>query len=357
MATTDSVLFIGDVHIKFKNLEDVDVLEKKVLEQKNTNLSFIVLAGDVLDTHERVHTQLLNRAYKLVEACASVAHTYVLVGNHDYINNSQMLTDAHWMNGMKKWPGVTVVDKPVVVAGRFVCVPYCPPGRLAEALDSQDGFDWRRDAVAVFAHQEVKGAKMGAIVSAVGDVWDISWPVLISGHIHDRQNVGSNVIYPGSSLNHAFGNDNQGVFVFDFDTEKTHTPSEKYISLGLEKKKLVYVDVEDAHLVIKKLPKHDATHPKVTVCVTGNTTDLNIFKKSKTLHELSSKARVRFVPTDRRQRQQQPDDTAGARGRFFDDPTPRRSLFWETVERKVVESGNMSLQKDFTRIKAECQPT
>lgn len=367
----DSVLFVGDVHIKFKNLEDVDVLENKILEQRNKNLSFIVLAGDILDTHERIHTQLLNRAYKLVEACASVAQTYVLVGNHDYINNMQMLTDAHWMNGMKKWPNVVVVDKPVVVEGKqsrtkFVCVPYVPPGRFVEALDSQDVLDWRKEASAVFAHQEIKGCKMGAIVSSIGDAWDTNWPVIISGHIHDRQTVGRNVVYPGSSLNHAFGNDNQGIFIFDFDglfeDDRCVLPFEMYISLGLEKKKLVYIDVKDIESIIKKLPKlaHD-TAVKVTVCVSGSAVDINVFKKSKIFYDLSSKARVRFVLTDRNQRslrslltKSQQQDLAQ---NIPEKTEMQKSPFWETTERMVMESRNIDLQKDFLRIKTQCQRT
>jgi len=399
----DSVLFVGDVHIKFNNLEDVEVLENKILEQRNKNLSFIVLAGDILDTHERVHTQLLNRAYKLIESCASVAQTYVLVGNHDYINNMQMLTSAHWMNGMKKWPGVVVVDRPVVVEGKksgakFICVPYVPPGRLVEALDTisehsgydlqspsaedrstnQNTLDWRKEASAVFAHQEIRGCRMGAIVSSVGDEWDVNWPVIISGHIHDRQKIGRNVVYPGSSLNHAFGNDNQGIVLFDFDgvfeNERCVLPFEKYISLGLEKKKLIYTNVKDVFVLAKKLPKLavDAT-AKVTVCVSGNATDIKIFKKSKTFSDLSSKARVRFVldnRTDQRLNkitnnngipviedrcQTSPSDVLVENTTIPKQVGVQSSPFWKIAEKMVIESNSLDLQKDFVRIKTQCQ--
>ena len=35
----------------------------------------------------------------------------LLVGNHDYINNQQFLTNNHWMNAMKDWNNVTIIDK------------------------------------------------------------------------------------------------------------------------------------------------------------------------------------------------------------------------------------------------------
>jgi Calcineurin-like phosphoesterase. len=61
----ETILFIGDVHIKYRNLMDLDKLEEKMMQMKD--ISFIVIAGDVLDTHEIIQCQLMNRAYKLIK--------------------------------------------------------------------------------------------------------------------------------------------------------------------------------------------------------------------------------------------------------------------------------------------------
>ena len=45
---------------------------------------------------------------RFTEMCEEL---YVLVGNHDYINNSQYLSGNHWMTVFKGWENVKVVDK------------------------------------------------------------------------------------------------------------------------------------------------------------------------------------------------------------------------------------------------------
>jgi len=215
----EMILFITDIHIKFKNLDDINVLENKI--KSMDGLMFIVIGGDILDTHERLHTQLLNRAYKFIETCSNKALTIVLVGNHDYINNQQFLTDAHWMNALKKWNNVIIVDTVISILNeftslRYLCVPFVPPGRFLDALKLFPA--WQNYDI-IFAHQEIKGCKMGIIKSIEGDVWEDSYPLLVSGHIHDRQFVGKNVFYPGSTLNHSC-NDVGGMFILTCSQRK-----------------------------------------------------------------------------------------------------------------------------------------
>ena len=286
---SETVLFIGDVHIKFSNLKDLDKLEDKMLQMKD--ISFIVVAGDILDTHEKIHSQLMNRAYKLIKNLRTVAPVYVLVGNHDYINNQQFLTDNHWMNGMKEWDRVHVIDYPLRLEGTsgqaFALVPYVPPGRFVEALDKIP--DWR-DTACVFAHQEVKNCKMGCIRSMDGDVWGAEWPMLVSGHIHERQNVGDNVLYPGSVLNHAFGSDNQGISKLTF-TDRVM--SEERVDIGLEKKSIIYEDVTK----VEDIPK-DKLVVQNKLCLSGEPKDIKAFKKTKEYTNLKKRGiKVTFKVT------------------------------------------------------------
>ena len=151
----------------------------------------------------------------MIEQLSQIAPTYVLIGNHDLINHSQFLTDNHIFNPMKKWPNVFIADTmPQVLQiedsdgeeRTFVFCPYTPPGRFAEALNKivPLGYTWEL-ADAIFAHQEFEGCKMNQITSEEGDVWDPAFPPVISGHIHDAQTVGENVFYPGSAIQHGFG--------------------------------------------------------------------------------------------------------------------------------------------------------
>ena len=103
---------IGDTHFRVDNISIVDTLIGELLKNlKEKNPDLIVLLGDILHDHERLHTIALNRAYHLIKELRKIAPVYVIVGNHDMINHEQFLTDQHWMNAMKLWENVTIVDQ------------------------------------------------------------------------------------------------------------------------------------------------------------------------------------------------------------------------------------------------------
>jgi DNA repair exonuclease SbcCD nuclease subunit len=270
MITT--VLFIGDVHLKHGNAREISIMMEKI---KNLNYDLAVLAGDVLDTHEKVDVQLLNRAYDLIRFLREKTITFVLVGNHDYINNQQFLTDAHWMNGMKEWKNVIIVDTPIRKLFKeewFVFVPYVFKGKFSEALS----FTTWSDATCIFAHQEFKGCKMGAFVSEDGDNWDERYPLVISGHVHERQRHKVNIIYPGSSLIHSFGGqrdgESGGLSIFIFKNGKLL--DEERISLEIDLKKTIYFSVGDSI-------KSKDLIPSNRFKISGSIADIESFKKSK----------------------------------------------------------------------------
>ena len=262
------VLFVGDIHYKHSNLIESEILFDK-LKNLTESYDFAVLAGDILDTHERVDTQLMNRAYDLIRMLKKKSHVYICVGNHDMINNQQFLTSNHWMNGMKEWNNVTVVDSPILVDD-FVFVPYIYPGRFIEALNLIPSWKTSR---CIFAHQEILGCKMGAFISKDGDEWDISWPCIISGHIHDRQCPQSNVLYPGSLLPGRFYKD-QGLSIFTFYSDKACKYTEQRIPLDIKQKKTIHSDIGNS-INIKDL------NTNTRIVMIGSIDEIAAHKKSK----------------------------------------------------------------------------
>ena len=187
-----NILFIGDPHIKADNIPESDLLINDIISKiKNIKPDLCIIGGDLMHYHEKLYTIPLNKAYEFVKRCSYEVPTYVLVGNHDMINNQQFLTENHWMNGMKTWKeDVHIIDKVKHISLKnhnFMLCPYVYPGRFVEALDTiKEQFNWK-DANIIFAHQEFKGCKMGAITSIEGDEWEESNPMVISGHIHNKQ--------------------------------------------------------------------------------------------------------------------------------------------------------------------------
>jgi DNA repair exonuclease SbcCD nuclease subunit len=270
-----NVLFIGDVHFQASNIPEVDLFIEKITElaiEKQPTL--IIIAGDLLHTHERLHTTPLNKAYDFVDKMRKIALTYVLVGNHDLESNQEFLTHNHWMCGMKEWVNTVIVDTVMtyrLLEHKFVLVPYVAPGRFIEALDTCEE-DWN-DASCIFAHQEFAGCKMGAIVSIDGDKWPITNPHVVSGHIHSRQIVQENVYYPGAAMQHAFGESEKNVIPLLTFHEGGYEREE--IELDLPRKKIVYMNVDDVDTYVPP-----ETNDKIKVTVSGEYEDFKALKKT-----------------------------------------------------------------------------
>lgn len=212
------IIFIGDPHFKVKNVDVIDVfIEQCVLKVEEYKPDLCIIGGDLLDTHERLHQTPYNKAIKFIDLLRKKSRVVVLVGNHDYENNQQFLTDKHWMNPLKKWDKVTIVDN-VVTIDNLCFVPYVPPGRFLEALQNVN----LTKIKCVFAHQEFRGCNLGVLTSENGDKWPLDYPLVISGHIHKPHRPQKNIIYPGSIVQHSFGEANSkdnGILFVDFEKD------------------------------------------------------------------------------------------------------------------------------------------
>lgn len=299
MAACDKVtaLVVGDPHFKTSNGRETDLLSEAVAKLvAERRPDFVVVLGDILDRFDVVHVVPLRRAVRFLRRLARLAPLFVLIGNHDRQNASEFLTPYHSLAGLDE-DGDNLSDddagevgeaddsggagevgeeetveagdkltsggtggtcgadeairlaRPIVAAkvisadigGRlFVFAPYVPEGRFREALDTLPGWE---AATAIFAHQEFRGAKMGAIVSEKGDPWDSDLPLVISGHVHDYQEISSNLLYTGAPMQHGFGDhEDKTVSWFEFGAAEV---SHERISLGLPRKKIIRVRAAD----------------------------------------------------------------------------------------------------------------
>ena len=294
MTTTTNVLFIGDPHFQLNNLIEVDLFINKITDlAKSKKPDIIIIAGDLLHTHERLHTTVLNKAYEFVNAMRLISKTYILVGNHDYISNTQYLSDNHWMNSMKEWENTVIVDRVVIETineSTFVMLPYVYPGRFVEAL-STIGDGWKT-CDCIFAHQEFEGCQMGAITSIDGDKWCLDYPLVVSGHIHTKQKPQTNIYYSGTPFQHAFGdNDKKTVSFFSFGNNKCDYILEE-IDLHLPKKKIVYLDVQDMETY-----NADSVDDKVRITVSGNYEQFKALKKTKKFKDMTGNGvKICFKP-------------------------------------------------------------
>lgn len=332
---TVRVLCIGDPHFKKKNVKDTDKMTESVIELiKTENPDFVVVLGDILDKHETIHESPLSRATLFLRKIQNLVKTFVLVGNHDMVNNSVFLTSENPFEAMKYWENITIVDVPVQENHRghlFTFVPYVYPGRFMEAIDTLygenknpidlkrlkallslflsqksrgapgrwDGFleeieeiknrilsddfvketktpdyslgAWE-DSTCIFAHQEFRGCKMGAITSEIGDKWDLGNPLVVTGHIHDYDRLQDNITIVGTPLQHSFGDrSDKTVSLFTFKGDGSF--SEERIDLKIPKKIMLsvkYDNIEDT-----EIPENC----EVKVIIVGNTSQIKTATK------------------------------------------------------------------------------
>lgn len=282
------ILSIGDVHFKVQNTIEIEQyilkIEQKIIELQPT---LIVVLGDILDTHERIHTTVMNKAFSFIDMLKKYATTYVLVGNHDMINNQQFLTTNHWLNSMKKWENVFIVDNVhslKIENISFVFVPYVPNGRFIEALNTSD--NWVQSTI-IFAHQEFRGCNFGHILSEQGDIWDISYPLIISGHIHNKQQPQTNIRYIGASMQTTFGEDENPSIVLSTISD---TIVHEEIFLCLPSKKTILLTVEEAQ-IYQYIPSEN----RLKIVITGLYTEFKTFKKTPAYKKLNNNSMIKIM--------------------------------------------------------------
>ena len=237
-----NILLIGDPHFKVSNPLESQQFHDEVLKNIRNyekQIDFIVILGDILDTHEKIHVQPFCRSINFLKMVATFKRTFVLIGNHDRINNNVYMTDEHPFSSLKDSdPNLIIVDKTYFEEG-FCFVPYVPNGRFLEAVG--DHFEGTE---CFFAHQEFLGCKMGGIISENGDEWDEEYAPVFSGHIHDYQMPQKNIIYTGTPFQHSFGdNEDKGIFLLKFES-KDNWELEK-IELNIIKKKSITMSISE----------------------------------------------------------------------------------------------------------------
>lgn len=283
MDSRTTVLVIGDVHIKLDNLLEIQTLEEKLLHTITVHQpDIIIFLGDVLHTHERVHTNCLNQAAQLFRMASSLRPTFVLVGNHDFISNSQFLTTHHWMNPFKQWPNLSIIDQPYEIhhhTNRMICCPYVPDGRFVEALHTLPS-DFNNTHM-IFAHQTLDGVKLGMTVAAGIEEWKAEYPFVCSGHIHDRQRVQPNLYYTGTPMPHAFGERNDksvSLFTLDSGVITNHTE----LRLEVCTKRIEYLSLAEA----KRFTVEVKPHQLIRLTIKATQEEARAFKRTDKYKEL-----------------------------------------------------------------------
>lgn len=296
------ILCIGDQHFKPSNIPQVDIFIQKLEEWLvNNPVDLIISMGDLLHTHERLHTQAFNKAIQYIDVLSKYSEVYIQVGNHDGINNSLYLSQNHWLTPFKKFKNVTVVDDVTIIEKEGVKItlcPYVPDGKFQLALDTKKG-EWE-NSTCIFAHQLFDGVKMGAIVAENVEKWDEDNPMLFGAHIHDRQWVQNNMYIVGSAMQEAFGETEDKTLLFLKITEgdslsrnffENNCDKFSLIDLNLPKKRILYMSMDELNVFDLDSLKENIEY-KLTV--DGDQEEFDAFKKTIKYKTLIKKVKIVF---------------------------------------------------------------
>jgi hypothetical protein len=228
---------------------------------------------------------------------------FCLVGNHDATSNTIFLTDNHWMNALKGWDGLTIVDHPVIefIGESFITLcPYVPDGRFLEALshlvtveetrkvkrylkDDKDMtysrikiHDWK-ESKCIFSHQLFDGVKMGAIVAKNVEEWKPEYPFCINGHIHENQRPQENLYIPGSAMQEGYGDMTDKIVAVITITDDKY-PLIEEVDLNIKRKKIIYTTIDEIDTIKEKLEKNENIDYKIVV--KGSDSELKALKNS-----------------------------------------------------------------------------
>lgn len=274
------ILLFGDLHLRKGYLKQGVQLAKAMrLVVESTRPDYVILLGDVLHTHETVYVKALKILEEILEFLTnSVRETFIIVGNHDFVSASENQSSEHPLNPFSRWPRVKIIDRMQIVdldlppyprtQIRMVMTPYLPYSvNFSATLEKLLGNKNRsppvtlEDIDVVFAHQPFLQ------VDPKAGSYPEDYPVIYSGHIHDRMTIQDNIHYVGSSAQVAIDeHPDKFCLLLSFDPEKKI--KEDWIRLDVRSRVKLSVPIENLEEKRKELLSLSTRHDLV-VTITG----------------------------------------------------------------------------------------
>lgn len=262
---------VSILYISGKNLSEIPI---RLPRKKCTDINEFDLNG------RKIADNCLTN-FTIVPSKLTDYYGWTTDGNHRFLlkdftvvhncNNQQFLTTAHPFSGWKKSYNIVDTVKNITIENYQITLsPFVPDGRFYEALRTAKG--WEKSKC-IFAHQLFDGAKMGPIIANGVEKWGDNEPMLISGHIHDKQKVQENLWYTGSSMQISFGErEDHTISLVKIDDNVVI----EEIDIHPPSKKTVYCDI--SNISETKIPSDE--NVKVKVSVSGDSDEFKTFKKS-----------------------------------------------------------------------------
>lgn len=244
ISRTSSILPLTSSENKYtyrqKMIIDTGIWISNAIKQLKPDL--IINLGDTYDKHT-ITSYDINTATKFFECFDSNIKHYVLVGNHEMINNN--FNAVSLLNNISN---ITVIDEPCTI-DNFAFLPYCD---YKSILQFPEG-DF------LFSHNDIQGSSIrGDFVLPEGiDQQDLKkYKLVFNGHIH-KPSIMNNIINVGSVTTHSFSDDENSVpQCYLFDTETLNLTTLRPNCCPLFRKFDIKLGMESLEQYINRLDKN-----------------------------------------------------------------------------------------------------
>lgn len=278
-----TTLLIGDIHLNKKNPARSQALLanlRAVIGQHRPDR--VIQLGDVFHNHGIVHVEFLRMYYEFLTSLAPTPYIQ-LVGNHDMANSVTLFPKNHALVPFNAIDHIVVVDKPYVQPHELF-LPYIPTGQFWSTISQiEGGFP----TPLIYCHQEFKGS----VQPEAGDQLPLHGLSVISGHIHNSVQLSANCWYPGTPIQHDFGDDdNKAVYLLTQD-ENMRVVHKQAITLDdMPRFRTIRLNTSGT------MPIFDtASKDLIRYEITGSKEDLYVFKKSQYYKDLECQGCIKTV--------------------------------------------------------------
>jgi len=223
------ILFIGDPHLKMNRFD----MAKSFLEWINFQIAehkpdIVINLGDTFDNHAVIRSEIQGEFRKHIDFVMSLnIKYYYILGNHD-----QYRPKDNKYHALQSFVGINdnfiVVDKRIDI-DNITMVPF-----IADIENFP--IDTREICI---AHQTFIGADYGYHRPDAGvNADDIKANIIISGHVHKKQEFGK-VVYPGTPYSHNINDIDmiKGITIFDtatYERSFVESPFPRWKSIKFE---------------------------------------------------------------------------------------------------------------------------
>jgi DNA repair exonuclease SbcCD nuclease subunit len=211
-----------DLHLGAKNNSQIhnndceEYIDWYIKTAKENNCETGIFLGDFSHNRNNINILTLDYSIRILEKLgAAFENFYFIIGNHDLYRKEQR--DIHSAMFGKHIPGITIIDKPVVINDVLLC-----PWLISDESKTLK----KKSARYVFGHFELPNFFMNSKVRFPGhgefdDSAFKNYEYVFSGHFHMRQ-IQNNIHYIGNCFPHSYsdcGDNERGMMILEWGGE------------------------------------------------------------------------------------------------------------------------------------------